>query len=273
MWIRTFKPYVGGVPSRVLKLQRGQNFRDLGGYPTACGKSVRRYKVFRSAGLNRLTPSDYRRIDRLELKRIFDLRTPEERQAFPTIWAGAPVKEIGFSSAASGNLAVMNTTFTDPGLRPETVTAFMLNLYRKMPYDHAEAYSSVLQHLSEGEVPLLFHCAAGKDRTGVIAAIILCLLGVPEHLVIDDYSLSSRIVDYRKELGLDGEKPSRLHGQNILRELADELVEPLLISHPDYIRATLTHLQKEHGTIEAFVKTVYGLTAAQVSAIRDRLLE
>ncbi|MGE6696663.1 tyrosine-protein phosphatase [Hyphomonas sp. NPDC076900] len=273
MWIRTFKPYAGSVPSRVLKLQGAQNFRDLGGYPTVCGKSVRRYQIFRSAGLNKLTQSDYRKIDRLELKGVFDLRTPEERNALPTVWVGNPVRQAGFQSGDNGNLDAMAATFTDPDLRPEAVTDLMLKLYRRLPYDHAEAYASVLRCLAEGEFPLLFHCAAGKDRTGVLAAIILSLLGVPEPLVIEDYALSARIVDYRKELGLDDKTPSGLHGQSMLRELAEEVVEPLLMSHPDYIRATFSELEGQHGTIELFVKTVYGLDETDVSALKDKLLD
>ncbi|WP_114105212.1 tyrosine-protein phosphatase [Hyphomonas sp. CACIAM 19H1] len=273
MWIRTFKPYVGGVPSRVLKLQGGQNFRDIGGYPTVCGKSVRRYRIFRSAGLHKLTFSDYGRIDRLDLKTIFDLRTPEERRAFPINWAGTPVRQTRVSSAESGNLVAMAAAFTDSGLQAEAVTAVMLNLYRKLPYEQAETYSSVLECISEGELPLLFHCSAGKDSTGVLAAIILSILGVPDHLIINDYSLSARIVDYRKEFGLDDDKPSTGKGQDILRELADEVVAPLLASHPDYIEATLSELKAQHGTIEKFVNTVYGLKEPHINAIRRMLLE
>ncbi|KCZ97621.1 protein tyrosine/serine phosphatase [Hyphomonas polymorpha PS728] len=256
-----------------MKLKGAQNFRDLGGYPTVCGKAVRRYQVFRAAGLNKLTLSDYRRIDRLELKSVFDLRTPEERHALPTLWGGNPVRQVGFQSGDKGNLVAMAATLTDPGLRPEAVTGFMLSLYRRLPYDHAEAYATVLRCLAKGEFPLLFHCAAGKDRTGVLAAIILSLLGVPEHLVFEDYALSARIVDYRMELGLDDKTPSKLHGQSILRELAEEVVEPLLMSHPDYIMATFSELRGQHGSIESFVKTVYGLQESEVGALREKLLD
>lgn len=273
MWIRTLKPYVGGVPSRVLKLQGGQNFRDLGGYPASGGSTVRRYQIFRSAGLDKLTLSDYRRIDRLELKGVFDLRTPEERQALPTVWAGVPVKQMSFPAGESGSMAAMAATFAAPGLRSETVTAFMLDLYRRLPYEHAPAYSSVFKHLADKEFPLLFHCAAGKDRTGVLAALILSVLGVPENLVVEDYSLSARIVNYREELGLDDRRPGKLQGHNILRELPVDVVAPLLQSHPDYIIETLSEVKRRYGNAEHFVKVEYGVTEGQLYAIRNNLLE
>lgn len=273
MWTRTFTPKAGGVPSRVLKLQGAVNFRDLGGYSAGEGRRIKRYQVFRSASLGRLTAADFRRIDRLGLKAVFDLRMPEERERAPTNWAGLPVTIRSFIPGQSGDLGAVAAAFAAPDLQPEAVSTIMLKLYRGLPYEQAPAYSEVFRHLAAGDTPLLFHCAAGKDRTGVLAALILLVLRVPEPLVIEDYALSSRIVDYREEMQLDADPSNKRDGYEVLRTLPANVVAPLLASAPAYIQESIAEVKRRHGSVDEFIKVEYGLTENQLRDIRNNLLE
>jgi protein-tyrosine phosphatase len=146
----------------------------------------------------------------------------------------------------------------------------MTGFYRTLAEDHAESYRAMFRQLAAGQVPLAFNCSAGKDRTGVAAALILTLLGVPRETVVADYALSDDVVDYRKEMA---ESATKNPAYSALTQLPWETVEPLLASDPAYIEAALEAMTEKYGSVDAFIEQELQVTPAMKERIRANLLE
>jgi protein-tyrosine phosphatase len=147
--------------------------------------------------------------------------------------------------------------------------------YVAMPWLYAEMYRSAFQHIVEGDVPLVFHCAGGKDRTGTLAALILTVLGVPEQTVIADYMLTNRYLDVaalaatpRVESDAKGDA-----GFSFLRTLSPEMRAPLLTCHPSLLQGALRAVEAKHGSVLAYVDEVLGVGLDGIATLRKRLLE
>jgi protein tyrosine/serine phosphatase len=165
------------------------NFRDLGGYRTADGRTVRWRTLYRADGVHRLTIDD---IAPLGVRTVLDLRTPQE------------VADRGrFEHDAVGyhHLPVLQSTWSEEDVRADVDAAeFLAARYLEMLDEGREAIARALHILADPDsLPLVFHCAAGKDRTGVVAAIVLDLLGVADDDIAADYSLSRLGMDRFRE--------------------------------------------------------------------------
>ncbi|WP_159424936.1 tyrosine-protein phosphatase [Streptomyces sp. TLI_053] len=189
--------------ARSLGLFGAVNARDLGGYRTADGLVLRAGVALRSDGLDRLTDEDLGRLAGLGLRRIVDLRSPDEvREAGPDRTAAGmtlhhlPVFAVDFDIRATLRAALAER---DPAgqralLGDGRAGAMMTGLYRWFVTDSIarEQFGRVLRLLAEpGASPLLFHCSAGKDRTGWVAAVLLTALGVDRETVFTDYLLTN----------------------------------------------------------------------------------
>ncbi len=259
--------------ARVLPLEGGRNFRDLGGYDTADGHTVRWGKIYRSGVMDSLTPADYAYLDSLGIKVVCDLRTAQERASEPTNWQASPVRSLQFPDPASADPGVLAALFSDPGVTAESVRAAVIEFYDDILVEQAPAYTAMFDELATGGAPLAFHCSAGKDRTGIGAALILAALGVPEETIIADYALSEQLVDFRTEFGLDSEAPADADdGYAFLRKLPPELVAPLLRSDPAYIESVLAKAKAEHGSLIGYIKAELDVTEAELAAMRTDLL-
>lgn len=255
---------------RVLDLEGGRNFRDLGGYRTADGQQVKWRTVFRSGTPANLTANDYKTLDKLGIRAFCDFRANDEREAEPNRYAAAN-SDIEYWTRDyrmdSGNLMGV---LMGPDAGAEKSRATMTAFYRVLPEEQAEAYREMFHLLAAGKTPLAFNCSAGKDRAGTGAALLLTLLGVPREAVVADYALSDDVVDYRKEMTESAAKNPAYAG---LAKLPWETVEPLLASDPVYIEAALDALAKKYGSVDAFIEKQLGVTPAMKKAIRAHLLE
>jgi protein-tyrosine phosphatase len=166
----------------------------------------------------------------------------------------------------------MAAVLTDPAVTPEAVKSMMTGLYSTILVQQAPAYRDMFDRLAAGEVPLAFHCSAGKDRTGVGAALILSALGVPRETIVADYVMSDQLVDYRKAMALDAE-PAADDPYAFLRQLPPDVVAPLLASDASYIEAAFAEMEARHGTVEAYLKAELGVTDEELATLRASLLE
>jgi len=251
---------------RVLPLQGGRNFRDLGGYVAANGRRVKWGRVYRSGSMAGLTPADYEYLSSLGIKVVCDLRTTRERNAEPNKWQ--EVAKLHYWSrdyeTGFGELRKLIASGPTAG---QAKTA-MMDGYRKLAFEQAPAYREIFRRLAAGEVPLAFNCSAGKDRAGTAAALILAALGVPRETVVEDYALSDKVVDFRRAFAVDSSDKSGTLGQ-----LAPEVVTAILSSDPDYIRAALDSIDAKHGSMERYLRDELSITAEELQAIRRQLLE
>jgi protein-tyrosine phosphatase len=238
--------------SRHLPLPGTYNVRDLGGYRTHQGRTTRWRMLFRADSLHRLPPEAQVRLLDHGVRTVIDLRRTDELTAAPNVFASATRVTYRHTSLLPDKPPV-------PGEpRP------LVDMYRHMLDERQEQIRTTLQLLVTPEgLPGLVHCTAGKDRTGVIAALVLGLLGVPEETIIHDYTLSATYLG----------EPFRTEVRQ--RVLANgytwEQYAPLLGCPPEYMQATLQHLHERYGGIEAYVQTI-GLSAAEIATLRTALV-
>jgi len=230
------------------------NFRDLGGYTTADGRTVRWRTVFRADGIHRLTIDE---LASLNVRTVLDLRTPEELER-----GRCEHDSIGYH-----HLPILQKPWSELGfdgeLDLEPVT-FLADRYIDMLDEGRESIARALHIVSEdSSVPLVFHCAAGKDRTGVVAALLLGILGVGDDDIADDYSLSRLGMTRFKEWIVDN-----------FPEAADAMSkqpDAFLAAPAEAMHLFLEHVRMTFGSFDAYVAGL-GVDDATLDAVRGNLL-
>ncbi|HVO41967.1 MAG TPA: tyrosine-protein phosphatase [Aggregatilineales bacterium] len=250
---------------RALPLQGGANFRDLGGYHTADGRSVRWGCIFRSGGLSRLTEQDGVYLSRMGLRVVCDLRTEREINEEPDqIPEGAQYLKIPIlsdeESAESARYMLGNLKRLD-AMVEESYTDLMVD-------QKAAVFGDVLRLCANPDnLPAMIHCTAGKDRTGVAIVLLLMALGVPDETIIADYSLTNMYYTHLRDA-----QRSNLRKLAVFRVTLNDFL-PALTANPTLIRATIHHIQAHYGTIEAYLTGPAGLEPDALNRLRDNLLE
>lgn len=258
--------------TRLLPLAGGHNFRDLGGYETSGGQRVRWQVLYRSGKLSALTAEDVAQLAPKGIQVVCDLRTPEERAREPSA-AGLGAVHRGWEYEAGHN--ALRAAASAPNATPQHVHDALAATYRQMPWHFAEAYGCAFRHLIAGDVPMVFHCTAGKDRTGTLAALILRTLGVPEDTVLADYLLTDRFLDVQALMAGPrvAESDSSAAGFSFIRSMSPEMRAPLLTCHPAYLQGALRAVEAQHGSVLGYVEEALGIAANGVATLRQRLLE
>jgi protein-tyrosine phosphatase len=242
----------------VVPLQGGSNFRDLGGHRTADGRTVRRGAVFRSAHLGGLTDADRRQLSRIGVRTIVDLRGVNEAAETPHLIDGLDCRVIG--AHIEPQLGEKIRDAVDKGTAtPFLVMGFLTDHYRDYPRRCTPGFRTLFATLSDGQHrPLVFHCTAGKDRTGFASALLLTLLGVPWEQVLEDYLRTNELwtghVGRFPELDLD------------TRAAIIEARQP-------YLEAAFEVVRADFGSPEAFAERALGLDAAARRRLQADLLE
>ena len=246
---------------RRLPLEGASNFRDLGGYQASDGRQVRWGKVYRSGALDRLTDGDLAALSALGLRTICDLRHPEEQTAFPTrraVQAPPTIHSLPIRPTVRGNFRE-RIEAGDPAAG-DLALAYMTEAYRCYVRDHTDAYSALMHAVADpANHPLVFHCAAGKDRTGFAAALILMTLGVPEETVLEDY-LATNI--YWTESGL-----------RVQLDLPEAAREQMKAANAVFLQASIDTLHELHDSLDAYLTRGLQMDAATIARLRDLLLE
>jgi protein-tyrosine phosphatase len=238
---------------RHLKFEGACNVRDLGGLPTTDGRVTRHGVVYRSDTLAQLSPADLASLARLELRTVVDLRSADECTRAPDRLpetAGLTLHNAGFMPR--GNHALIGSINAGE-LDAATAAHAMLGQYRNLTLEHLAEYRVFVSALlTPGQTPLLFHCASGKDRTGIAAAIVLLAVGVPQSWVIQDYVISNyqrRAVD--------------LFGDNAPLPAVDQVMS----AYPRYLEAAIAAMSEAFGSIDNYLAQGLGLDREA----RDRL--
>lgn len=260
--------------TRLLPLEGGRNFRTLGGYDTTDGHTVVWDKLYRSGIMTGLTEHDYDYLSSLGIKVICDLRTEEERASEPTSWAAGKIDYLTFPDPES-HMGFMSVLMK-PDATPQDVRNAFGGSYFGIAHQQAPAYEAMFDHLAAGDAPLAFNCSAGKDRTGIAAALLLSVLGVPRETIVHDYQLSDDYVDYMKEF-MSEEARAKMLKDNpsyaFFLNLPSELVAPIMATYPEYIETFFDAIEAEYGSTEAFLKQKINLTDEEMAAIRVAYLK
>lgn len=265
-------PATSPTPQRTLTLQGGCNFRDIGGYRTHDGRIVKWNRVFRAGVLSYITDCDHRSLDALGIRAICDLRRADERRKEPTKWRSASARALSWEDEL--NVRTLRSYAAERPATPEGMFEAMTMLYRAFPERMAPRLQGMLSCIAEGHVPVIVHCAAGKDRTGFAIAVLLSVLGVPRETIIEDYLLTNEVGDFeafirsreRTELGLaDANHP--------LLAMPEELRRVLLSAHEDFIAASFRRIEDELGGFDRYLERALGVGAQQREKIAAALLD
>jgi protein-tyrosine phosphatase len=232
------------------------NVRDLGGLPTLDGRVVRRGRVFRADGVDRLDGEDLEVARALGLRTVIDLRTfgEVERRAFPH----------DLVTVAWHHLPILEGMWSEQDLVPTNgAVEFLRERYLDMLVEGRDSIARAVELVAD-EGPVLFHCAAGKDRTGVLAAVVLGLLGVGPDVIADDYHLSAAAMDDFVDW-LAGTHPDWVDAMT--NQPPEYLAAP-----PEAMFGFLTEVDRRHGSMEALA-TALGVRDDVIERLRANLLE
>ena len=235
------------------------NVRDLGGLVTLGGDTLRRGVAYRADGLHRLPPAEIERLAALGVRTVVDLRSNGEL-------------DVAASIAADGivvlHLPVLRETWSDDAFTddPDTTDAvtFLVDRYLEMLEQGAPAIAAIFELLAtDGCRPLAFHCSAGKDRTGVVAALLLASVGVGDDDIAADYTTSAAAMAKLVEW-------VRLHRP----EAADAMSRQpaaFLSCPPEAMHVFLARVRERWGSVTSYLDAI-GVEASTLAAVRDALL-
>lgn len=264
------RPLAEDWPERTLPLLGAVNVRDVGGYRTGDGRRVKTGQVYRAGSLANLTEADQRLLAEKDIRFICDLRTAEEIAEAPdrlppelqAAYQHLPLTEKDADRERRSRLLAL---FFNRRSLPRLMTDFYV---RVMIEENAAFYGGILRRLADpANRPALIHCTAGKDRTGVAAALLLLALGVPEATITADYSQSNRYYETFLAVGSKAVAPLARFG------IKGEDIQPLLVAHPRNIEAVFAHIQQRYGSAEAYFTRSAGLDSATLARLRAELLE
>lgn len=244
------------VAERLVPLEAGSNFRDVGGYPTAAGKHVRWGMIYRSGGTPLLTAGDVARIHALGLANMVDLRSDEERVLAPTRIDGVAYTAVGYSMAKLNVAGGMETT------------------YKGLPTMMAPQLRQIFAKLLRSEQPLAYNCSAGQDRTGFVTAIVLSALAVPRDAIVADYHLSTK---YRRpEFEMPRLDTAAHPGDPVVAMFAGfqdnpQARQPRPLMTADgtpFLNFALAEIEAKWGSVDGYLESEIGLGKMDVLRLR-----
>ncbi|MFF3224006.1 tyrosine-protein phosphatase [Nocardia suismassiliense] len=240
--------------NRHVDFERLHNFRDLGGYRTANGQMVRWGRLFRADSLSKLRDQDWERFLELGITTVIDLRYPWEIDAKGRV----PQHE----SLVYHNLSIEHRPYDQAALGPEIeVGPYLAERFLEVAADGVEELRQAIEVLANADGPAVFHCASGKDRTGLLAALVLNLLGVSDEQIIEDFA--------RTELATD-----RLIADWRAAYPDKELTWPGYGRAPaEVMRLFLAALAAEYGSVRGYTTERLGVDDGVIAALRRSLLE
>ncbi|WP_206745206.1 tyrosine-protein phosphatase [Streptomyces sp. CB02414] len=259
-WFRLSTPKSASVEvtTRALGLTSTPNLRDVGGYRTTDGRWVRMGAVYRSQALE-LSPRDRARAGSFGITDVYDLRTPTEARAVPDeVPAGAEYTMINL-------LGTDGTGGAELGSSAEAVQQAMIGGQRYFVTSPAfsRGLGRLLTSVADGDGAQLFHCTAGKDRTGWATAVLLTLLGVPRDEVMSDYLLSNEY--YYRSPAVQAQLAA------MPPEQAD-LYRHVLLAEPAYLEAGFDQVTASYGSMLDYAKDGLGLSPHTLEKLRHKLL-
>jgi protein-tyrosine phosphatase len=246
---------------REIKLQGAVNFRDIGGYETEDGRHVKWGKLYRSGELSHLTDADVNTLNQLSITYVADFRGPAEVKTAPDkIPVTATRVSLAAGSEHTGDSSYMKQMLMaakDSGLIP-----FYSDIHA-LGDRYKPLFEELLQVSPDSAV--LFHCTAGKDRTGIAAALILSALNVDQKKILEDYLAS----DYYRR----NENERSIKGMMAVYKMDASTARNLMGVKETYIMATFHAIEANYGSIGNYLDTVMGLTAPKRALLQKKFLE
>jgi protein-tyrosine phosphatase len=243
-------------PARHLNLSGASNFRDLGGYVTRDGRTVRWRQIFRSNHLGHLTDNDVSVLRELGVRSAFEFRGTEERTAALCGVSEITVHSLPVEPTVVAALRAIAAAGTP--LSTDHAVEVMRDSYRSYVQKNTQHYRALFSHLLEDRAPLVIHCTAGKDRTGFACALILHTLGVSDDVISEDYLLTNRF--YRRD-------------PNHSTDLPDEIRQVLGAVQTSFLAAAFEAIDADYGDLESYIRDGLGIGKTERAHLEARYLQ
>lgn len=252
-----------------ITLEGSPNFRDLGGYRTTDGRAVRRGVLFRSGHLAQLTDPDVALLDRIGVRTVVDFRPHPEIEIFGADRIDGAIRRVSIPIGDHPDAPALYKAISAGDF---TALHDLSEASRTMVRDHSGQFAELIHLVAQGgNLPLIFHCIGGKDRTGVASALILSLLGVPWETVRTDYLRSNEATR-----GVLEAQISRLSNGTIqVGDSSDENIEALrkfFILEGSYIDAVRDEIEDVAGSLDNYAEQWLRLSPDDITALRTTLL-
>ncbi len=254
------------------------NFRDFGGYTGLNGRPVKSGRLFRSAHLADLSEADLGAIGGLGINLVVDLRYAPERSKQPSRFPHPTphVHEYPDASQAKAAKVAPHEAFLEHELHTaEDAHGYMMRSYTARPHDTGfqNIFADTLRFMANSETEdgagVLVHCAAGKDRTGTLCALIQAVLGVSREDIMADYMMTLDAVNIDKIIGPAAEMFSKRYG----RQIDAEAIWPMFGVVPEFLDAALDGMLDASGGVDTYITDKIGLSEADITRLRSRYLE
>ena len=236
------------------------NFRDLGGYRSRDGRRIRHGLVYRSDSLCQLDAEDHELLRSLGLRTICDFRVGGEKRLRPDRLPdghGIDVRDLGLLPRGSKE---MWQALNDRSIDGQGMVEEMHKHYRLFVLEHSDRFREMFDlMLTDGALPMLLHCASGKDRTGFAVSLVLSALDVDWETIAADYVVSDR---YRRDLAQVGGEA-----------MQSEAVRMLLKANPEYLEASYRAIDENWDGLPRYFEDALGLGPVRLLELRERLLE
>lgn len=243
-------------PARHFSLAGASNFRDLGGYPTANGRTTRWRRIFRSNHLGHLTDDDIAVLRGLGVRSAFDFRGLEERTTALCGMTDIAVHSLPVEPTVVAALRAIAASGTP--LSTDHAVEVMRESYRSYVQDNTSRFRALFGHLLEDHAPLVIHCTAGKDRTGFACALILHALDVPGEVISEDYLLTNRF--YRRDPSASSDLP-------------EDVRQVLGSVQASFLAAAFDVIDADYGSLENYLRDGLGVGTAERKYLAERYLE
>jgi protein-tyrosine phosphatase len=253
------------VAERGMPFEGTPNFRDFGGYHTSDGRRVKWGYLYRSGQLSGLTECDLRLLSSLDLDVVCDFRRVEEQERDPSQLPSPGPDVVSLSITPGSNSGFLTEASSYENTDRQAMFDFMVEINRDFALQQAQAFGRMFELLLRGEgTRMLVHCAAGKDRTGFAAAIVLLALGVPRATVMADYLLTAEYFKPESELG-------RLRAKYDM-DLEAEVMMPVLEVYPEYLQSALDAIDEQFASVDDYLERQLGVDASAREALRNLYL-
>lgn len=253
------------MTGRIHSFDALDNFRDYGDYATAAGRRIAPGRLYRSGHQARASQKDLDRLAALRIATVVDLRRPSERRDQPSRRPADFAATVIESAHDDGGEAPHITFLMTADLTPDSGRRFMTETYRRLPFEpsHLELFARYFRALAEADGPVLIHCAAGKDRTGLLAALTHHLTGVHHDDMVADYLLTNTAVDLERRAPGIARQLQTMTG----RVASHDAVVAFLGVEPVYLETALAEISAVHGSTDAYLQEALGVDAV----LRDRI--
>jgi protein tyrosine/serine phosphatase len=255
--------------TRHIALQGVENFRDFGDYAAGAGR-LKRGVLFRAAHQAEATDQDLAAMAELGIVTIVDLRRPNERERDPSRrWQDFAAQVIDNDLGVTGE-DPWHTFLRSSDLSVESIRGYLVEYYLRAPFKerHLDLFRRYFQALAAARGPVLIHCAAGKDRTGLLAALTHHVAGVADDDIVDDYLLTNNEERFARR----GPKFADILEAQLGRRPTDAAIRAAMGVEADYLATALAEMKRQYGSIDGYLDQAVGLDAAGREAVRAHIL-